>query len=109
MTLYYFPNQFSASYSVGNVSTNELPGISSLNISPNPANDFIMVRAYNSKNQQIELVLNDMTGKNLYKETFTASKGNIEKSIDVSSLNGGMYFLSMQSIDGKVTQKVIIK
>ncbi len=106
---YYTSGGFSASYSVGNVNTSELPGISSLNVSPNPASDFIMVRAYNSKNQQIELSLNDMTGKNLYKETFAAAKGNIEKSIDVSSLNGGMYFLSMQSTDGRVTQKIIVK
>jgi hypothetical protein len=106
---YYTAGGFKASYSVGNVSTGELPGVKSLNISPNPATDFLMIRAYNSKDQQIQLLLNDMTGKNLMKETFQAQKGNIEKSLDVSNLNAGMYFFTLETSEGKVTQKIIIK
>jgi hypothetical protein len=106
---YYTAGGFSASYSIGNVGTTDIPGINSLNISPNPASDFIMVRAYNDKNQQIQLGLSDMTGKNLFKETFIAQKGNLEKSIDISAFNSGMYFLTMQSAEGKVTQKVIVR
>jgi len=106
---YYTAGGFTASYSVGNVGTKELPGMSSINISPNPASDFIMVRAYNAKNQQLQFTLNDMTGKDLYNETFSVQKGNFEKSIDVSNLNKGMYFLTIKSPDGKMTQKIIVK
>ncbi|MEI6059683.1 MAG: C10 family peptidase, partial [Bacteroidota bacterium] len=105
---YYTSGGFSASYSVGNVGTEQLPGISSLNISPNPASDFIMVRAYNNKSQQMQFSIVDMTGKNLYTETFQAQKGNIEKSIDVSNFKSGMYFLTVKNTEGKVTQKVIV-
>ncbi len=105
---YYTASGFKANYAVGNVGTEELPGISSLNISPNPASDYLMIRAYNSKAQQMQLTIADMTGKTLYNETFTASKGNLEKSLDVSNFNSGMYFLTMKSNDGKVTQKIII-
>lgn len=106
---YYTGGGFKASYAVGNVGTNELPGINSLNISPNPASEFIMVRASNSKNQQIQLLLTDMAGKILFNENFSAQKGNIEKSIDVSNFNAGMYFLTVKNADGKATQKVIVK
>jgi hypothetical protein len=100
---------FSASYSVGNVGNSEIPGLNSLNISPNPASEFLMVRASNNKTQQVQLLLTDMAGKNLFSETFSAQKGNIEKSIDVSNLNAGMYFLTVKTAEGKATQKVIIK
>jgi len=106
---YYTAGGFKASYSVGNVGTNDLSDISSLNISPNPASDFLMVRAYNSSSQQVELLLTDMTGKSLYRDSFSAQEGNFEKSIDVSSLNSGMYFLTVKSAEGKATRKVIIK
>ena len=106
---YYTGTGFSASYSVGNVGNKKLPGISSLSISPNPASDFIMVRAYNNKSQQIQLTLSDMTGKSLYIESYTALKGNIEKSIDVSNLTAGMYLLTLKSPEGIVTEKVIVK
>lgn len=106
---YYTAGGFKASYSVGNVGSAELPGVKSLNISPNPATDFLMIRAYNSQDQQMQLLLNDMAGKNLLKETFQAQKGNIEKSLDVSNLNSGMYFLTLETTEGKVTQKIIIK
>jgi hypothetical protein len=106
---YYTGSGFTASYSVGNVGTKEIPGISSINISPNPASDFMMFRAYNSKTQQIQFSISDMAGKTLYDDTFTAQTGNIEKSIDVSSLTAGMYFFTVKSQEGKMTQKVIIK
>jgi hypothetical protein len=88
---------------------NELPGVKSLNISPNPASDFVMVRAYNERSQQIQLVLTDMAGKSLINESFAALKGNIEKSIDVSNFAAGMYFLTLKTAEGKTTQKVVVK
>jgi hypothetical protein len=86
-----------------------LPGISSLNISPNPASEFVMVRAYNSRSQQMQILLSDLTGKNLLTESFVAQKGNIEKPIDVSKMNSGVYFLTMKTAEGSVTQKVLVK
>jgi hypothetical protein len=106
---YYTAGGFRANYSVGNVETKDLPGVNSLNVSPNPASEFIMVRAYNSNAQHMQFILNDMTGKSLYNDSFTAQKGNIEKSIDVSNLTPGMYFLTVKTAEGKVTEKVIIK
>jgi hypothetical protein len=50
-----------------------------------------------------------MSGKILLSETFTAQKGNIEKSVDVSNLTAGMYFLSLKTSEGKVTQKIIVR
>ena len=106
---YYSGGGFSASYSIGNVGVNELPGISSLNISPNPASEFVMLRAYNSKNQQMQLTMNDLAGKNLFTESFFAQKGDIEKPIGVSKMNAGIYFLTLKSTEGSVTQKVLVK
>jgi len=106
---YYTSGGFTASYSIGNVSAGEMTSLSSLNVSPNPATDFIMVRAINKRTQQMELSISDMAGKQLYSERFAAEAGNIEKSISVSNLTKGMYLLSLKSDEGKITQKVIIK
>jgi len=107
--LYSTGGGFSASYSIGNVGSKELKDVTSLNISPNPASEFIMLRAFNNKTQQLQLALNDITGKILFSESFVAYKGNIEKAIDVKDLTPGMYFLTIKTNEGKVTQKVIVE
>ena len=106
---YYTASGFKANYYTGNVGTKSLPGVSSLNISPNPASNFIMVRGYNNKTQSMHFTMNDMTGKILSDETLLVSKGDIEKSIDVSHFKPGLYFLSVQTTEGKLTEKVVVK
>jgi hypothetical protein len=106
---YYTGSGFSASYAVGNLSSKELSSISSLNISPNPASDFVMLRAYNSKYQSLTVSVSDMSGKTLYSETFTADKGSIEKPIDVSAIQPGMYFIKIRNQEGTVTEKLIVQ
>lgn len=106
---YYTAGGFTASYSIGNVSAGELKSLSSLNISPNPASDFIMVRAISKRTQTMELAISDMTGKVLYNESFVATAGSLEKSVSVESLKKGLYMLTLQSEEGKITEKLIIK
>lgn len=106
---YYTGAGFTASYTVGNVGTKELTGMKALNISPNPATDFILLRAVNSKNQQVQLTISDMAGKTLYQESFFAESGSIEKSIDVTNLNAGMYFLNLKNNECSVTEKIIVR
>lgn len=106
---YYTAGGFTASYAIGNVSSGELNNLTSLNISPNPATDFIMVRGISKQTQDIELNISDMAGKVLYSDSFLALAGNLEKSIPVDNLKKGMYLLSLKSKEGKITQKVIVK
>ena len=57
----------------------------------------------------MQLTMNDLAGKNLFTESFFAQKGDIEKPIDVSKMNAGIYFLTLKSTEGSVTQKVLVK
>jgi hypothetical protein len=104
---YYSAQGFTASYTIGNVSTKGLDKITSLNVTPNPATDYVMVSWNNDINQNIELNMSNISGKIVYHETLNLKKGNFEKAIPVFELSNGMYFLTLSTPEGKITTKVI--
>jgi len=106
---YYTASGFSASYYAGNVANKTLTSINSLNIGPNPANDVVMVGGNSVKSQKLEMTLCDITGKTLYSESFSAPVGNFRHPVYVSQFRPGMYFFTVRTAEGSVTEKVIIK
>lgn len=79
---------------------------SSFSVFPNPANDFVNIEYTGSKDGAFELF--NVVGQSVF--TQTLNTGNQNTSLDVSSLNSGVYFYTLQ-IDGQVmeTKKLIIK
>ena len=79
---------------------------SSFIVFPNPANDFVNIEYTGSKDGAFELF--NVVGQSVF--TQTLNTGNQNTSLDVSSLNSGVYFYTLQ-IDGQVmeTKKLIIK
>jgi len=70
---------------------------SALKLYPNPANKFITLQYKSEKNKAVQIKIFDASGvlvKNI-KDIFLA--GQNAKTINVESLNGGMYFLRVQT------------
>ncbi|MBR5778686.1 MAG: T9SS type A sorting domain-containing protein, partial [Bacteroidales bacterium] len=79
----------------------------SVRIYPNPANTeaTITVEGISGK---VEFVVADMNGRMIVAETI-ACEGSLEKSIDVSNLAKGAYFVHIYNDNFNTTRKLIVK
>ena len=79
-----------------------------LNISmyPNPATDFITI---NSNNTLIlkNAVIVDLNGRVV--NSFDLSKNNSNSRYNLSQLKSGLYFITINTLEGSITKKLIIK
>ena len=80
--------------------------IQNFDIFPNPAKDQIVLN-YSGEQLLNELVIVDIQGKILKKESLHNFNGN--KIIDTSNLAKGIYFIQFFSSNNKMTRKLIIK
>jgi len=78
------------------------PSIESLNVYPNPANDYVSI----SSNQKLEYIqIFDLNGKVVYSGKASAISNN---SLDVSLLHNGMYLLKAESQGQIFANKLMI-
>lgn len=68
-----------------------------IGISPNPTTNLVKLSFYSSNSGQAELVITDLQGRIVSQKELSYKVGNNVFQLDVSSLVGGMYILSMQS------------
>lgn len=86
--------------------TNDLSDQISLDISPNPANDFFQIKM-EGEIEKLEMSLMTIDGKVLLQKTIL--KG-LQQSINIESLHSGIYFIKLQDENGSMlTQKLVIK
>lgn len=84
-------------------------GIAGVNIFPNPASDNLTLNFILSKTTSVNCKIFNAAGKevmNTGNENF--NKGIHNKVIDLSSLNNGVYMLSMETLTGKSIQKIVV-
>ena len=72
-----------------------------IEIFPNPTNGFIQINA--DLGGRKELTVMSISGQTVLKDSFLNNK----KTLDLSSLPAGMYFIKITSKDGNVTQRII--
>lgn len=68
--------------------------ISKINIYPNPTSDLLSIELALDKKENIDIVLFDLNGKTIQKNTFMGQK--IQTSLSLSNLPSGTYFLSIK-------------
>ena len=78
---------------------------SSFNVFPNPASDVLTVEVDAVAASSVELV--DLSGKLVATQSVGAGFNKVQ--FNVANVNAGLYFLSVRSANGVVTQKVIVK
>ncbi len=85
---------------------NELSG---LEIYPSPANQFVTIQLKNLEEKNLEIKITNVYGQTVIEKEEENISKNFEKHIDVSGLNNGIYFISIQSGENIFTRKIIIQ
>ncbi len=83
--------------------------INSLEVYPNPINDNATVDFNLANAANVEVTMNNLLGQTVYSSSLgQLSNGNHTMKIDASKLNAGIYFITLNVADGKITKKVSI-
>ncbi len=83
--------------------------LSHFQVFPNPANDNIYISADNIENGNYKFVLKNLTGQTLMEESANCEHASIRKSIPVSGLSNGLYFLTIEANGHTAERKIIIQ
>lgn len=75
------------------------PGLSA--VYPNPANNILNVKLSSQHNNNITLLIVDLTGKSLLGKTANIGSGESILQFDISQLSAGTYFLKIISSDSR--------
>jgi hypothetical protein len=79
----------------------------SIQLYPNPASDMINIELKNPERQEIKIELLSSTGKIVHKINEIMSSGNVKKSIDLTNIPDGIYFLRILSDQETINRKII--
>jgi hypothetical protein len=79
------------------------------NCYPNPVSDMLYVNFDAESQNNIVYSLFDIMGKEVYKSDILNVCGTINKSIDLSRLADGMYFLEVKTDKEIISQKIIVR
>jgi hypothetical protein len=85
----------------------ELDGVSDLSLYPNPAKNEFFIEATLSNSAKVELNFTDMVGRSVVKPTALEGFGPVVKTIDLSELSNGMYFVTLKVNDKSITKRII--
>ena len=81
----------------------------SMNIYPNPSNEFAIVSYNASKLESLKLCITDLSGKTIFSETYQAKLGeNQYKITQLNTLPSGNYNVTIINSDSELTQKLSI-
>jgi hypothetical protein len=85
------------------------PSVSSLTVFPNPTKDNIQVDFDMKKNALIHIQLMDISGKIVERFSRSFTEGKQSLPISIGNLSKGIYFLKMNSDEGRGVVKKIVK
>ena len=83
-------------------STEDIGFKANVNIYPNPANDILTIESQQTFDT---LIIHDLTGKEIQRIVSTESR--LEQQLEVSNLQSGIYYLTIQSGKAKTTKKFL--
>ena len=75
---------------------------------PNPNNGSFKMSFMPKTNDDIEIEVNDISGRNIYNKTFQNS-GLFEQELKLNNISYGVYFVNILNGVNKMTRKIIIK
>ncbi|MDL2227821.1 C10 family peptidase [Odoribacter sp. OttesenSCG-928-L07] len=81
--------------------------IGELEIYPNPANDKINIRLENKDSQTVSYQITNMIGSVVMRNSYSHNQVS-NHTIDVSSLNSGVYIITLKTNQGTESRKIII-
>ncbi len=87
----------------------QIPFVQALSIQPNPATTFVNLKVESSENQQVEILISNVSGQTiLTKENVNLQTGTNIYPLPVDQLANGLYFITMKKGKYLTTQKLFI-
>jgi len=84
-------------------------GQKSVEIYPNPSNGLFNIAINSAGNSEYQLTVVDLTGRNVFELKGQCSAGDNQVALDLTSLNKGIYMVSIRKGEEIVTKKLFIK
>lgn len=92
------------------VGVEEVESISNLSLMPNPAsNSTSLSLDLNGENELAHLMMSSIDGKLVHSDQIRLATGNNRYEIDLANLELGIYFVSLELAEGRVTRKLIVQ
>jgi hypothetical protein len=85
----------------------EVDAITNVEVNPNPSSSQMTLRILANRNEDVELSITDMTGKNVFKKQLLLEEGLMEENLDTESLLKGVYLLELRSKSGVRMKKIV--
>jgi len=96
---------------LGNTSTSlvDINKEEKFSLYPNPAKNNTNINFYSNKNQELEISLFNVIGKEINKIKVNVLLGNNNINLDVTSLKNGVYFININKLEGKSIKLIVTK
>jgi hypothetical protein len=101
------PNFITSYFLPTGIKTN-IPQQNQLIISPNPATDKITISFAATTDENVTIKIYSITGEVVFAEENKTGNNNFNKTIDVTGLSNGIYFLSVQTGREVITKKIVV-
>ena len=88
----------------------ETPSLSTfekVKVYPNPTNGELTINYDLSTDQDVEILVRDLSGKLLYRKQIAGVEGENEGQLNLSTYTKGLYLLQLKSGERNVTRKVV--
>jgi hypothetical protein len=83
------------------------PGMQQIQVYPNPANEKIIVSGDGIDNGIYTFCMKNILGQKVFEEKASYENNLIRKSISLSALSNGIYFLTIENEKGNIVKKII--
>lgn len=94
---------------VGFIGVEENNNAVSMNIYPNPSNDFSYIDLNLTSASKVNVTITNLVGQEVFNKAYgQLSSGNHKLTVNVNDLNSGIYFFTVQSGSERITKKMIV-
>lgn len=87
----------------------EIEGINSMKVFPNPTTGMLTVQLMVDMDLKINLKITDMLGKVLRSDNLELKHGTQSRLISLEGLDKGVYNLLLESAEGKIERKIVLR
>jgi len=89
---------------------NPVAGITSLQVSPNPAKDHLQISFEAEENINIQISIIDITGREIIKDEYDSNKaGDQHTTISLDKIEAGLYFVKISNGNKTLSKKIIVR
>ncbi|MBK8427595.1 MAG: T9SS type A sorting domain-containing protein [Lewinellaceae bacterium] len=92
---------------VGSVSTNDIEGLTSLALQPNPTSGTALIQASFDQAVDVQVQVLNLLGQNIW-ETNASRTTNLSETLDLTTMPDGLYLVRL-TVDGQTATRKLIK